>query len=123
MDFRFTEEQESFRQEVRDFLEGEIKRGAFKPACDAWIKGFSPDFTKKMAQKGWIGLSWPKEYGGQGRTNVDRFILTEELLRYGAPTALHWFADRQIGRAIMHFGTDEQKKDMLPRILRGEAYV
>jgi alkylation response protein AidB-like acyl-CoA dehydrogenase len=123
MDFRFTEEQESFRQEVRDFLEGEIKRGAFKPACDAWIQGFSPEFTKKMAEKRWIGLSWPKEHGGQGRSNVDRFILTEELLRYGAPTALHWFADRQIGRAIMHFGTDEQKKEMLPKILRGEAYV
>lgn len=123
MDFRFTEEQESFRQEVRDFLEDEIRKGTFKPACDAWIQGFSPDFTRKLAQKRWIGLSWPKEYGGLGRTNVDRFILTEELLRYGAPTALHWFADRQIGRAIMHFGTDEQKKDMLPRILRGEAYV
>src|SRR5512139_2709343 len=114
MDFRFTEEQESFRQEVRDFLESEIKQGAFKPACDAWIQGFSPEFTKKMAAKRWIGLSWPKEHGGLGRTNVDRFILTEELLRYGAPTALHWFADRQIGRAVMHFGTDEQKKDMLP---------
>ena len=49
MDFRFTEEQESFRQEVRDFLEGEIKRGTFKPACDAWIQGFSPEFTRKMA--------------------------------------------------------------------------
>ena len=123
MDFAFTEEQERFRQEVRSFLEDEIRRGVFKPACDAWIQGFSPEFTKTMAQKGWIGLSWPKEFGGQGRSNVDRFILTEELLRYGAPTALHWFADRQIGRAIMHFGTDEQKKEMLPKILRGEAYV
>jgi alkylation response protein AidB-like acyl-CoA dehydrogenase len=112
-----------FRQEVRDFLEGEIKRGLFQPACDGWIQGFSPEFTKKVAEKGWLGLNWPKEYGGQGRSNVDRFILTEEMLRYGAPAALHWFADRQIGRAIIHFGTPEQKKDMLPKILRGEAYV
>lgn len=123
MEFRFTQEQEKFRQEVRSFLEGEIARGLFKPSCDAWIQGFSPEFTKKVAAKGWIGLNWPKEYGGQGRSNIDRFILTEEMLRYGAPAALHWFADRQIGRAIIHFGSEEQKREFLPKILRGEAYV
>jgi len=123
MDFKFTKEQDEFRQEVRSFLESEIEQGTFKPMCDGWIQGFSPEFTKKVAKKGWIGLSWPREYGGQGRSNIDRFILTEEMLRYGAPAALHWFADRQIGRAIIHFGTDEQKQDMLPKILRGEAYV
>jgi 3-oxocholest-4-en-26-oyl-CoA dehydrogenase alpha subunit len=123
MDFKFTAEQDKFRAEVRSFLESEIAGGLFKPMCDGWIQGFSPVFTQKLAQKGWIGLSWPKEFGGQGRSNIDRFILTEEILRYGAPAALHWFADRQIGRAIMHFGTDDQKKDMLPRILKGEAYV
>ncbi len=123
MDFRFSAEQEAFRSGVRGFLEDEIARGAFKPMCDAWIQGFSPEFTRKVAQKRWIGLSWPKEHGGQGRSNVDRFILTEEMLRYGAPTALHWFADRQIGRAVMHFGNEEQKREYLPRILRGEAYV
>lgn len=123
MDFKFTEEQERFRQEVRDFLEEEIRKGTFKPSCDAWIQGYSPEFTKKVAQKGWIGLTWPKEYGGQGRSNIDRFILTEEMLRYGAPAACHWFADRQIGGSIIAFGTEEQKKELLPRILRGEAYV
>jgi alkylation response protein AidB-like acyl-CoA dehydrogenase len=123
MDFRFSAEQEAFREEVRGFLEDEIARGAFKPMCDAWIQGFSPEFTRKVAQKRWIGLSWPKEHGGQGRSSVDRFILTEEMLRYGAPTALHWFADRQIGRAVMHFGNEEQKHEYLPKILRGEAYV
>ncbi len=123
MDFEFTREQEAFRQEVRSFLEEEIRNGLFRPACDAWIQGFSPEFTKKVAERGWIGLTWPKEYGGQGRANVDRFILTEEMLRYGAPAALHWFADRQIGRAIIHYGSEEQKREYLPKILRGEAYV
>jgi len=123
MDFKFTEEQERFRQEVRDFLEEEIRQGTFKPSCDAWIQGYSPEFTKKVARRGWIGLTWPKEYGGQGRSNIDRFILTEEMLRYGAPAACHWFADRQIGGSIIAFGTEEQKKELLPRILRGEAYV
>ena len=110
MDFEFTAEQEMFRQEVREFLEEEIKRGTFTPGCDAWIQGFSPEFTKKVAARGWIGLTWPREFGGQGRSNIDRFILTEEMLRYGAPAACHWFADRQIGRSIIHFGTEEQKQ-------------
>jgi len=123
MDFKFTEEQERFRQEVRDFLEGEIRQGSFKPSCDAWIQGYSPEFTKKVARRGWIGLTWPEEYGGQGRSSIDRFILTEEMLRYGAPAACHWFADRQIGSSVIAFGTEEQKKELLPEILRGEAYV
>jgi alkylation response protein AidB-like acyl-CoA dehydrogenase len=123
MDFRLSEEQEKFRKEVRDFLEGEIKQGLWEPSCDAWIMGHNPEFTKRVSQKGWIGLTWPKEYGGQGRSYIDRLILTEEMLRYGAPAACHWFADRQIGGAIVHYGTDQQKKELLPMILKGEAYV
>ena len=123
MDFRFTEEQEKFRQDVRDFLGEELKIGGFEPHCDAWIAGFSPEFTKKVSQKGWIGIMWPKEYGGQSRTYMDRLILSEEMLRYGAPAACHWFADRQIGGAVLNFGTEEQKVEILPKIMRGEAYV
>ncbi|MBC8429646.1 MAG: acyl-CoA dehydrogenase family protein [Dehalococcoidia bacterium] len=123
MDFKFSEEQEKFRQGVRDFLEEELRQGLWEPSCDAWIMGHDPEFTKRVAEKGWIGLTWPKEHGGQGRSFVDRLILTEEMLRYGAPAACHWFADRQIGGAIVHYGTDEQKKELLPLILRGEAYV
>jgi len=123
MDFRLSEEQAKFRQEVRDFLEGEIRQGLWQPTCDAWIMGHDPAFTKRVAQRGWIGLTWPKEQGGQGRSYVDRLILTEEMLRYGAPAACHWFADRQIGGAIVHYGTEEQKRELLPMILKGEAYV
>jgi len=123
MDFRFTEEQEAFRLEVRNFLEEEIKKGTFQPVCDGWIQGYSPEFTKKVAAKGWIGLTWPKEYGGQGRSDTDRLVLTEEMLRYGAPAACHWFADRQIGRSVLAYGTDEQKAELLPLIRKGEAYI
>jgi len=123
MDFRLSEEQENFRQEVRNFLEGEIKQGLWKPSCDAWIMAHDPDFTRRVSKKGWIGLTWPKEYGGQGRSYIDRLILTEEMLRYGAPAACHWFADRQIGGAIVHYGTDQQKRELLPLILNGDAYV
>jgi alkylation response protein AidB-like acyl-CoA dehydrogenase len=123
MDFGFTEEQNKFRQEVRHFLEEEIKKGYWKPACDAWIQGFNPEFSKRVAQRGWIGLTWPKEYGGQGLSYIDRLILTEEMLRYGAPAACHWFADRQIGGSIVTYGTDEQKRELLPKIIAGEAYI
>jgi alkylation response protein AidB-like acyl-CoA dehydrogenase len=123
MDFRFTEEQEAFRKDVRSFLEAEIRNGSFEPHCDAWIMDYSPDFTRKVAQRGWIGLTWPKEYGGQGSSFVDRLILTEEMLRYGAPAACHWFADRQIGGGVLAHGTEEQKRELLPKIVKGEAYV
>ena len=123
MDFKLTEEQKKFRQEVRDFLEGEIRQGLWEPSCDAWIMGYDLEFTKRVAQKGWIGLTWPKEHGGQGRSFIDRLILTEEMLRHGAPAACHWFADRQIGGAIVHYGTEEQKRELLPRIIKGEPIV
>lgn len=123
MDFGFTEEQNKFRQEVRHFLEEEIKKGYWEPTCDAWIQGFDPEFSKRVAQRGWIGLTWPKEYGGQGLSYIDRLILTEEMLRYGAPAACHWFADRQIGGSIVTYGTDEQKRELLPKIIAGEAYI
>jgi alkylation response protein AidB-like acyl-CoA dehydrogenase len=122
MDFKFTEEQERFRQEVRHFLEEEIRLGTFEPKCDAWITGNSIVFSRKVAARGWIGLTWPKEYGGQARSYMDRLVLTEELLRYGAPAACHWFADRQVGASIIAFGTAEQKRDILPEIIMGEAF-
>ncbi|MBM2831639.1 MAG: Acyl-CoA dehydrogenase [Dehalococcoidia bacterium] len=122
MDFAFTPEQETFRVEVRRFLEGEIKLGSFAPGCDAWIIGHSPEFSRKIAAKGWIGLVWPKEYGGQGKTYIDRLVLTEELLRYGAPVASHWFSDRQMGTAILAYGTPEQKAELLPQIIRAEVF-
>jgi len=123
MDFGFTEEQNKFRQEVCHFLEEEIKEGYWEPTCDAWIQDFNPEFTKRVAQRGWIGLTWPKEHGGQGLGYIDRLILTEEMLRYGAPAACHWFADRQIGGSIVTYGTEEQKRELLPKIIRGEAFI
>ena len=123
MDFSFTPEQESLRHDVRSFLEQELSEGRWKPQCDAWIQGFDPDFTKRVAAHGWIGLTWPKQYGGQERSFVDRLIVTDEMLRYGAPAALHWFADRQIGGGILRYGNEEQRQQYLPMIIRGEMYV
>ena len=117
MDFEFTSQQETFRQEMRAFLENEIRQGAYQPMCNGWLHGFSWDFTKKLAAKGWLGLTWPREYGGQARSQVDRMVLTEEILRCGAPAACHWVAEWQIGRVIYTSGTEEQKQTILPKIL------
>jgi alkylation response protein AidB-like acyl-CoA dehydrogenase len=121
LDFEFSREQEAFRQEVRRFLEAEIADGFFQPACDGWVEGFSRDFSKKLAARGWLGIAWPKEYGGQGKSQLDRLILTEEILRHGAPAAFHWFAERQIGRVIYVYGSPAQKQEILPPILRGDV--
>ena len=65
-------------------------------------------------------MTWPSEYGGSERSYLERYVVTEELLAAGAPTAFHWFADRQIGPSILRYGTEEQKQRFLPPIARGE---
>ncbi|MFQ5827389.1 MAG: acyl-CoA dehydrogenase family protein, partial [Dehalococcoidia bacterium] len=122
MDFKLTEEQERFRQEIRGFLEEEMKAGTFQPTPDAWLEGFSPEFSRKIAQRGWIGLTWPRQYGGQERSYLDRLIYTEEVLRYGAPVCAHWPGDRQVGPSLIHYGTEEQRQEFLPQIIRGEMF-
>lgn len=120
MDFRFTAEQEKLRQEVRSFLDDELKKGTFTTHCDAWMGGYSKEFSRKMGEKGWIGYCWPKDYHGQGKSYIDRLVITEEIVRYGAPAASHWFADRQMGPSILKHGTKEQQDFFLPRIVKGE---
>lgn len=118
MDFRFTPEQEAFRQEIRTFLEEALPETPETPE-DAWILGYDQAFSKKIAARGWIGLTWPREHGGQGKSYLDRLILTEELLRHGAPVAAHWLGDRQMGPSILRYGTPEQKRKFLPEIIAG----
>ena len=119
MDFRFTTEQEAFRQEIRAFVRTALPE---PPDIleDAWIVGFDRVFSKKLAAHGWIGLTWPRAHGGQGKSYLDRLILTEELLRHGAPVAAHWLGDRQMGPAILRHGTPEQKAKFLPGIISGD---
>ena len=121
MDLTFNEEQRALRAEVAAFLEEERAAGSFTPRVDAWITGFDRGFTKKMAARGWIGLTWPTRYGGGGRSYVDRLCMTELLLAAGAPLAAHWFADRQMGPSIVAHGTEAQKERYLPEILAGEV--
>ena len=119
---QFTEAQEQFRLEVRTFLQEAIAKGQFVPKCDSWLSGDDPAFSKLIGQQGWIGMTWPKKYGGQERSTIDRYILTEEFLAAGAPVAAHWFADRQTGPLLLRYGTEEQRAFFLPKIVKGECY-
>ncbi len=120
MDYRPTPAQEALRREVREFLADDPAPRARPFAEDGWIAGFDPDFSKRLGARGWIGLTWPREYGGAERSYLDRLIVTEELLLAGAPVAAHWFGDRQIGPALLTHGSAEQKRELLPRITRAE---
>lgn len=114
-------EEEELRSEVREFLEETLPRGSYRPGLGA-DAGHSPEFSRKLAQKGWVGMAIPAEYGGHGRTPVDRFIVVEELLAAGAPIFAHWVADRQTAPTLLAYGTEEQRRRFLPAIARGECF-
>jgi alkylation response protein AidB-like acyl-CoA dehydrogenase len=119
VDFKLTPTQEAFREEIRGFLRSELAGEPRGVREDGWVVGFSRAFSEKLGRRGWLGLTWPRQYGGQARTVLDRLILTEELLRAGAPVAAHWLGDRQVGPSILRFGTEEQRREILPRITSG----
>ncbi|EOM76863.1 acyl-CoA dehydrogenase [Rhodococcus rhodnii] len=110
----------TLRHEVRDFLTAEIARGTFTPGVDTWLTQWDPEFTRALAERGWIGMTIPTEYGGHGRTFLERYVVTEELLAVGAPVAAQWVADRQAAPSLLKFGTEAQKQRFLPGIARGE---
>jgi alkylation response protein AidB-like acyl-CoA dehydrogenase len=119
VDFKLTPAQEAFREEIRGFLRAELAAETHRVREDGWVVGFSRAFSEKLGRRGWLGLTWPREYGGQARSVLERLILTEELLRAGAPVAAHWLGDRQVGPSILRFGTAEQRREILPRITSG----
>lgn len=107
------------RDEVIDFLRAELPRGSFRPGLGMNAEK-DPAFSRRLGERGWLGMALPTEYGGHDRSAVDRFIVVEQLLRWGAPVGHHWVADRQSGPVIARFGTEEQKRRFLPAICRGE---
>jgi alkylation response protein AidB-like acyl-CoA dehydrogenase len=111
------------RLEVRRFLDDEARGGGFVPEADAWMSGIDGAFSRRLAARGWIGMTIPTEYGGHGRTATERYVVTEELLVAGAPVAAHWIADRQMAPAILRSGSEEQKRRYLPGIARAEQFI
>jgi acyl-CoA dehydrogenase len=108
-------------EDVRSFLERRRQEGAFTPACDAWVSGWDRAFSRELAACGWVGLTIPERYGGGGRSQLERLMITEELLAAGAPVAAHWVTERQIAPMLMAVGTEEQRLRFLPQIARAEV--
>ena len=110
----FPERALALRAAVRAFLA--------KRTFDQATEGFSPELSRALGERGWLGVTWPKTYGGQEWGLLERFVITEELVAAGAPVWAHFIAERQSGPLLLRFGTEEQRRTFLPSIARGECY-
>ena len=110
------------RAEVRAFLATELAAGSYQPSCDNWLAGHSPQFSRRLAERGWVGMTWPKRYGGHERTALERYSVIEELLAAGAPVAAHWISDRQTGPLLLRYGSEAQRERFLPEMAAGRCF-
>jgi len=118
---RLPPECEKLRDEVRAFIAEEIEAGTIKPTGATGGDSFSREFSRKVGAKGWLGMTWPKKYGGHERTFLERYVVTEELRVANAPTRLHFVADRQSGPILLKYAPEHIKMKVLPAICRGEC--
>src|ERR1700730_16109427 len=112
---------EALRREVREFIAGELAAGLWVPNSD-FGSHRSAAFSRRLGARGWIGMTWPKRYGGGERSFLERYVVTEELLAAGAPVGSHWVAARPSGPLLLRFGTEAQRQEFLPGITRGEIF-
>lgn len=110
------------RQQVRAFLAAELDVGLWAPQSNGWMQ-YDAAFSKRCGHAGFIGLTLPSEYGGHGRSALERLVMIEEMLAAGAPVGLHWIADRQSGPQIARHGSEEMRRLVLPRITAGECCI
>lgn len=111
---------EAVRREVRAFLAAEAPSRSPEDWAMSWM-AWNRDFSRKMGARGWIGMTWPKRYGGQERSNAERYVVLEEMLAAGAPVNAHWVADRQSGPLLLKLGSEAQRREILPAIAAGEC--
>ena len=123
MHIEFTPEQKALRQEIRQYYRElftpELRR-AFDEEHEQAGGPVFREIVGRLGRDGWLGIGWPVEFGGQGRTPIEQFIFWDETYKARAP--LHVIPVNTIGPTIMQFGTEEQKAEFLPRILRGELF-
>ncbi len=121
MEIGYTEEQEALRIRLRDYYDDLLT-----PEVESQLAvshGIGPDMrrvVKQMAEDGWLGIGWPTEYGGQGRSAIEQYIFFDESMRAGAPVPM--LTINTVGPTIMQFGTPEQKTFFLPKILAGDIH-
>lgn len=123
MDFAIAEDERSFRREIREFLAAELTEEAVREAqSEERISTAGREFIRKLGERRWISLTWPPEWGGQGRPAMDRFVLNDELTYAEAPGAVGTnVGGRIVAPTLLMYGTDEQKREFLPKIARGEV--
>jgi alkylation response protein AidB-like acyl-CoA dehydrogenase len=88
---------------------------------DSWVLGYSDEANASLAERGWVGMTWPAEYGGGGRSDLERFAVAEVLIAHGVPLAGIWICDRQIGPVLLQYGTPEQRRRWLPDMTAGRS--
>ena len=121
MQLAYTDSQEALRAELRDYydriLTPEVREALH---VEEGVGKVHREIISMMARDGWMGIGWPTEYGGQGRSQIEQFIFYDESMRSGAPVPM--LTVNTVGPTIMQFGTDEQKDFFLPRILAGDLH-
>ena len=116
----YTEEQEALRAELRDYYQRLLTPHEEDLAHSNGVGPTVRKIVRQMGEDGWLGIGWPEEWGGQGRSAIEQFVFFDESMRAGAPVPM--LTINTVGPTIMNFGTDEQKQFFLPKILRGEIF-
>ncbi|APE19313.1 acyl-CoA dehydrogenase family protein [Mycolicibacterium pallens] len=112
----------ALRASVRKFLVDDRNEFGWQPSVDAWLSSWDEGFSARLGDAGFLGLTIPREYGGQGLSHLHRYVVTEELLAAGAPVAAHWIADRQVAPGLLAYGSEEQRQRLLPKIAAGRYF-
>src|SRR6201986_114519 len=118
--FQLPPEAEALREEVRAFLKETLPRVQSDDRFASWTTP-NADFSRALGARGWIGMTWPKKYGGHERTFLEGYVVTEEMRVANAPTRRFFVADRQSGPVLLKYANERIKMDILPRICRGEV--
>jgi acyl-CoA dehydrogenase len=117
-----TDELAKSRASIRQFLAADRDEFGWRPTVDSWLSGWDEGFSARLGDAGFLGLTIPVDDGGRGLGHLHRYVVTEELLAAGAPVAAHWVADRQVAPALLAYGSEEQRRRLLPRIAAGRFY-
>ena len=112
----------ALRAQVRDLVVQHEHRWSIEQRANCWFS-FDEEFSRALGAAGFLGMTWPKQYGGHERHPLERYVVIEELLGLGAPAGLHWIADRQTGPLLIKYANERLKQKYLPGMARGEIYA
>jgi alkylation response protein AidB-like acyl-CoA dehydrogenase len=112
----------ALREQVRALIAAHEHRWTIEQRANPWFS-FDAEFSRALGAAGFLGMTWPKQYGGHERHALERYVVIEELLANGAPAGLHWIADRQTGPLLLRYGNERLKQKYLPGMAAGEIYA